>query len=290
MPRLECRLQVSTADGSVRVVRVPRPLLLALLCLLPASLVLAAATAWLARDHQRAQAALARAEAAYEGSRYLYQQLAGELEQVKRLNDRLRIVADDHPPSVNGQFFGVGGVAPALATDGPLQLRLAALGDATQQVAGEAARQARSFRELTRLLEGKAAELATLPTIWPARGWIASPFGRRIDPYTHRWKMHEGVDIAGRFGTPVVASADGVVVRASRDPGGYGRYVLLDHGHATETLYGHLEEVLVRSGDRVRRGDVIGYMGSTGRSTGPHLHYEVRIDGVPRNPLAFMRE
>ena len=98
-----------------------------------------------------------------------------------------------------------------------------------------------------------------------------------------------GVDIAGRYGTPVVASASGAVEKVSYDSS-FGNHVTIDHGRDTETLYAHLEKIIVAAGEQVRRGDVIGYIGSSGRSTGPHLHYEVHERGVPRNPMEYLRE
>ncbi len=275
----------------MHVAHLPRPLLIALAALLPACVVLTVATIALVGHSRQVSAELAALEEGYQGSRYLYDRLNDELAQVRRLNDRLRVVADNRPPSINGQFFGLGGLSPSPSVDAaPLSRRLHDLARATDAAAGEIERQGAGFVELTRLLEGRQAEMATLPSIRPARGWIASPFGRRLDPYNHRWKMHEGIDIAGRFGTPVVASADGEVAKVARDRGGYGQFVLLDHGDTVETLYGHLAQVIVEPGDVVRRGDVIAYMGSTGRSTGPHVHYEVRVAGVHRNPVDYMHE
>jgi len=242
-------------------------------------------------QNRRVAAELSAVEEGYQGSRYLYDQLNHELAQARHLNDRLRVIADNRPPSINGQFFGLGGFSPSPPVGAaPLVRRLDDLAQATGAATAEVERQEQGFVELTRLLEGRQAQMAALPSIWPARGWLSSPFGRRLDPYNHRWKQHEGVDIAGRFGTPVVASADGEVAKVTWDRGGYGHFVLLDHGGTVETLYGHLAQVIVEPGDAVRRGDVIAYMGSTGRSTGPHVHYEVRVAGVHRNPMDYMRE
>jgi len=291
MPRLEFRLQVHRGDGVVRVAHLPRLLLIALTALVPTCVLLTVVAVALIGQNRHVSAELATVEAGYQGSRYLYDRLNDELLQVRRLNDRLRVVADNRPPSINGQFFGLGGLSPSpLAATAPLSRRLDDLARATDAAAEEADQQKKGFVELTRLLEGRREQMATRPSIRPARGWIASPFGRRLDPYTHRWKMHEGIDIAGRFGTPVVASADGEVAKVTWDRGGYGHFVLLDHGDTVETLYGHLAQVIVEPGDAVRRGDVIAYMGSTGRSTGPHVHYEVRVAGVHRNPIDYMRE
>ena len=131
--------------------------------------------------------------------------------------------------------------------------------------------------------------LASTPSIWPTRGWVTSDFGTRIDPYTAERKMHEGLDIATPIGQPVYAPSDGTVVFAGTE-GGYGKVLVIDHGYGVKTRYGHLSEILVHLGDRVGRGDKVALVGNTGRSTGPHLHYEVRVNGVPENPRKFILE
>lgn len=118
---------------------------------------------------------------------------------------------------------------------------------------------------------------------------LTSAFGTRNDPFNGRRARHNGIDIPGPVGTPIYATADGVVGRAQR-LGGYGNYVEIEHGNAIQTRYGHLSAIAVASGQRVRRGEIVGYMGSTGRSTGSHLHYEVRIAGAPVNPVPFVAE
>lgn len=118
---------------------------------------------------------------------------------------------------------------------------------------------------------------------------FTSGFGVRDDPFHRGAAMHPGIDLAGAYGTPIYATADGVVTKAGWNNGGYGNMVELDHGRGIITRYGHMSAVLVREGDHITRGEQIGRMGSTGRSTGNHLHYEVRIDGRPVNPIPFMK-
>jgi murein DD-endopeptidase MepM/ murein hydrolase activator NlpD len=118
---------------------------------------------------------------------------------------------------------------------------------------------------------------------------FTSGFGVRSDPFRGRAAMHGGIDLAGPIGTPVYATADGIVARSEWNNGGYGNLVEINHGQGIETRYGHLSRMIARPGQRVRRGDLIGLMGSTGRSTGSHLHYEVRIDGRAVNPVPFMQ-
>lgn len=136
-------------------------------------------------------------------------------------------------------------------------------------------------------LEERVRWISSTPAISPVRGILTSGFGYRSDPLTHGRGVHQGIDIAAGFGQPVRASADGIVMRAA-DQGGYGKAVFLAHGFGVTTRYGHLSKIDVKPGQRVKRGDVIGKVGSTGRSTGPHLHYEVRVDGDAVNPLAYI--
>src|SRR5690606_23210627 len=117
---------------------------------------------------------------------------------------------------------------------------------------------------------------------------LSSSYGMRVHPVTGRVARHNGIDIPAPRGTPIYATADGIVGRAQR-LGGYGNYVEVEHGNAIQTRYGHMSSYIVRPGQQVRRGDILGYVGSTGRSTGNHLHYEVRIEGAPVNPMPFVR-
>ena len=123
----------------------------------------------------------------------------------------------------------------------------------------------------------------TTPSIWPAAGYVSSPYGLRFDGT----EFHQGIDIAADMGTPIVATADGVVTAAGWN-GGYGNMVDVDHGGGIVTRYGHASALAVTVGQQVRRGEVIAYVGSTGRSTGPHVHYEVRVDGQPVNPAGYL--
>ena len=132
------------------------------------------------------------------------------------------------------------------------------------------------------------ARLAASPTLWPVEGRIASSFGERLDPFSGEGAFHRGVDITARFGQPIIAPADGIVQFAGIE-NGYGRTVILNHGHGVSTLYGHMSGFAVLEGQRIERGDTIGYVGTSGRSTGPHVHYEVHINDVPVNPYKYLR-
>jgi murein DD-endopeptidase MepM/ murein hydrolase activator NlpD len=130
--------------------------------------------------------------------------------------------------------------------------------------------------------------LAAAPTLWPVQGRITGSFGERIDPFSGEGAFHRGVDISSEIGTRIIAPADGVV-RFADFMNGYGRTVLLDHGNGISTLYGHMSGFAVSPGQLVHRGDTVGYVGQSGRSTGPHLHYEVRIFDTPVNPRKYLR-
>jgi len=135
---------------------------------------------------------------------------------------------------------------------------------------------------------GDWTELADAPSMWPVEGRVASSFGERLDPINGEGAFHSGIDIDAPYGTPIRAAGDGIVIGATMEAG-YGREVTLDHGHNVETLYGHLSAIAVFPGQHVTQGQVIGYVGQSGRATGPHLHYEVRLHNVPVNPRKYLR-
>lgn len=135
---------------------------------------------------------------------------------------------------------------------------------------------------------GDWTTLADAPSIWPLEGRVGSSFGQRLDPFNGEGAFHSGIDIDAPYGTPVRATADGDVTGAAMGSG-YGREVELDHGHDVRTVYGHLSAIAVLPGQHVSRGQVIGYVGQSGRATGPHLHYEVRVHNAPVNPHKYLR-
>lgn len=140
-----------------------------------------------------------------------------------------------------------------------------------------------SQEEVRSLLNDQRSLSASTPEGWPIKGWLTSYFGMRKSPYTGRPKMHDGLDIAANTGTPIHVTADGVVARVETSSG-YGKTVVVDHGYGYRTLYAHNSKNLVKRGQRVSRGDKIAEVGNTGRSTGPHVHYEILLNGVPIDP------
>ncbi|OJH41606.1 M23 family metallopeptidase [Cystobacter ferrugineus] len=157
------------------------------------------------------------------------------------------------------------------------------------RLSAEATRQEQSLQELQAYFQDQKSLLASTPSVWPTRGWVTSDFGQRLDPYTAERVGHAGMDIAAPHGKPVDAPSDGTVVFAGLE-GGYGNVIVIDHGYGIKTRFGHLSKILVKAGDRVKRGMQIANVGNTGRSTGPHLHYEVRVNGIPQNPRKFILE
>lgn len=151
--------------------------------------------------------------------------------------------------------------------------------------------QNKSFNAIDEMVKNKEALLAATPAIQPVSNKdlsrMASGFGYRIDPVYKTTKMHAGLDFAAPQGTPIYATADGIIKLAGNMGNGFGNHVVIDHAFSYETLYGHMVRVKVRAGQKIRRGEVIGWVGSTGKSTGPHLHYEVHKNGVEINPIYF---
>ena len=148
-----------------------------------------------------------------------------------------------------------------------------------------------SLKELEKVAEEKEDFLKAVPSIIPIKNEqilrFSSGYGYRIDPFTHKRKMHRGVDLTVPRGTPIYATGDGIIERVDSSVSGYGRHIKINHGFGYQSIYAHLSRYNVRKGQRVQRGDLIGYSGNTGRSAGPHLHYEIIKDGVHQNPIHF---
>lgn len=220
--------------------------------------------------------------------------------QIARLNifdKKLRIIANIEDSKVlaqqKEQLMGIGGGAPQDAEayltspNAKLEGMVKELRSDMAQISIQAETQEKSFTELQVQLARKSAFLASMPSIWPTRGWLTSSYGQRISPFTGLPQLHRGIDIANRMGAPVAASADGVVVKVAWESG-MGKAVTISHGYGMKTEYGHLSEIYVRTGQRVKRGVKIAAVGNTGHSTGPHLHYEVSLNGVSVNPAKYI--
>jgi len=219
--------------------------------------------------------------------------ISATLDRVERFDAKLRTaVTQLQDPERNLAIGPVGTSEVEAQIPGPApaaEANLSALPGKISSLETEAARQEQSLRELQEYFDDQRSLLASTPSIWPARGWVTSDFGTRIDPYTAERKMHQGLDIATPHGQPIYTPSDGTVVFSGTE-GGYGKVLVVDHGYGVKTRYGHLSEIYVKAGDRVNRGDKVAAVGNTGRSTGPHLHYEVRVNGIPENPRKFILE
>jgi len=214
--------------------------------------------------------------------------LKEKMSELSRYNDILRTMADLPDIDPDLRMMGVGG--PLL--EGGVSVRFSSeeLVGKVEADIDQLLRQAKlekaSLDEIREKFSKKKEVLDHTPSIIPTIGYLSSGFGWRRDPFTRRMAMHQGVDIAGRRGTPVYATADGVVSFT-----GYttimGRMVEINHGYGYKTIYGHLSKIVVRRGKNVKRGDKIGEMGNSGRTTGTHLHYQVELNGKPVNPLNY---
>ena len=169
------------------------------------------------------------------------------------------------------------------------QEMIASIKDGIDWLSKEAATQEQFLRELSLAAEQKSSRWAATPSIWPVKGWVTSGFGPRVSPFTEKPAWHDGLDIGAAANAPVQAPAQGRVTVVSFDPK-LGNLVKVDHGFGIETLYGHLAKALVKEGQRVKRGEVVGLVGSSGLATGPHLHYMVKVHGQTLDPVKYILE
>ena len=224
---------------------------------------------------------------------------ANEINQLKlnlvaldTFEKKIRVIANLEKTDGQDNLFGVGGATPEdLDTNASLRRDqsglIRSMHDQIDQLEGASFYQEQDFTSLLGQLEEKKNLLACTPSVRPAKGWISSRFGYRISPFTGRRELHAAYDIANREGSPIISPANGIVTFVGKK-GAYGNLVMIDHGYGLVTRYGHLKSIDVKRGSKVRRGEVIAKMGNTGRSTGPHVHYEVRLNGVPVNPEKYI--
>jgi murein DD-endopeptidase MepM/ murein hydrolase activator NlpD len=214
-----------------------------------------------------------------------YEQNAGKLqiklEYLQRMVSKLGVMAGLEQTLPDANVGGVGGV-PAAESKAPT-LDPVTLHEMDRSLSHLTERS----NELTKFYEDQSVLLASTPSIWPVRGYLSATFGNRIDPFTGQRDFHAGIDISTPLGTKIQAPADGVVI-AVGVKGAYGNAVTVDHGFGIVTQYGHMAAFNVKRGQRVRRGDVIGFVGSTGRSTAPHLHYEVWVRDQAQDPIHYI--
>jgi murein DD-endopeptidase MepM/ murein hydrolase activator NlpD len=234
------------------------------------------------------QAELDRLQVENQQQRNELQRLVAGLEDMQKemrlmaqTDAKVRIMADLSKPKTD-TMAGIGG-PPEIDEDdsfAQLQTRI-------DQMRRDIDLRRESQEEIQGFLNDQRSMVGAEPDGWPVKGWLTSSFGMRKSPFTGKRKMHEGYDIAARTGTPIFATADGVVSKSETVPG-YGKLVVIEHGYGYRTYYGHNSKNLVRAGQRIVRGQKIALVGNTGRSTGSHIHYEIRRNGVPVNPKKFL--
>jgi len=219
-----------------------------------------------------------------------------EMTRLGRFEKKLRVItALEGSSQATQQDWGVGGSyglsSHSLTTSLTHEAKALAskLSNDLGHLTAQAKVQTISFQELDHFFKNQKSFLESTPSIWPTRGWVTSNFGFRKSPFTGLRERHEGWDIGARTGSAIRATAAGVVAVSGREHG-YGKMIELDHGYGVVTRYGHNSKNLVKAGAKVKRGQIIALVGSTGRSTGPHLHYEVLLNGVPTNPKNYILE
>ncbi|MBU0462760.1 MAG: M23 family metallopeptidase [Proteobacteria bacterium] len=219
--------------------------------------------------------------------------LKKQVDNLSKFEDKVRLIADINQTSDSSGLIGIGGIPKnELGPDIPLGKKhnnlMREMHQQINQTSLAAKKQGLDFEDLIKQLEQKRNYLASTPSIRPVNGgWITSKFGYRTSPFTGQKDFHSGIDISNRSGTEIIASADGRISYAARKMY-IGNMVVIDHGHGLNTRYGHLKKILVKEGQKVKRGDVIALLGNTGQSTGPHVHYEIQLNGTPVNPLNYI--
>ncbi|MGA2091594.1 MAG: M23 family metallopeptidase [Endomicrobiales bacterium] len=216
------------------------------------------------------------------------------LEQVKENDQQIRSLLGMKSKKAIIENEGQGGPSKEdtqdlhlLLTDTVHEMTQADIARKTAALQDETRKRIDSYKEICSTIHGERSQFHCTPNIWPCQGHITSGFGYRVHPIYETSEFHSGLDIANAQGTPIYATADGMV-KLAEWTSGYGRLVVIDHGYSYCTLYGHTEKMIVTKGERVHRGQLIAYMGSTGASTGSHLHYEVQFKGSPVNPAHYL--
>ena len=290
----------SKKAAAIRRYRLPRPLAKLILFFIPIFFILLGYFSfdYVIMRQKALELSRLRGETQLQRSQiHFFSEKIGELEKkiggMREFDRRLRILANlEGSEESTRRFFGVGGpshedIRETLLLQRNEEELMRQMRQDLERLDEEATAEGNSLKELESLLQNKRVQLTHTPSIWPTRGWFTSGFGYRISPFTGLRQMHEGIDISNRIGTPIMAPADGLVTNIGRE-WGFGKILVISHGFGFITRYGHLSRINVKIGQKVKRGQKIAEMGSTGRSTGPHLHYEVRVNGVPVNPIKYV--
>jgi murein DD-endopeptidase MepM/ murein hydrolase activator NlpD len=218
--------------------------------------------------------------------------LENQLSKLKDFDKKIRIIANLEKGQKTTSMAGLGGPSPSdirekLKSERDGEGLIRQIRTDIERLQSEAISREESLSELEKLLQNKKEMLAHTPSIWPTMGWVTSGFGFRTDPFTGLTQMHEGFDISNRMGTPVVTPADGIISDRGNDLAS-GNLIVISHGFGMISYYGHLNKILVKVGQKVKRGEKIAEFGMSGKTTGPHLHYEVRLNDIPVNPMRYI--
>jgi murein DD-endopeptidase MepM/ murein hydrolase activator NlpD len=219
--------------------------------------------------------------------------LTNKIDNLSKFEDKVRLIADINQTSDSSGLIGIGGIPnndldPDISLEKNHNTLMREMHQQINQLNVAAKMQTLDFDNLINQLEEKINRLASKPSIRPVKGgWITSKFGYRKSPFTGQKEFHSGMDISNKSGTKIVATANGRVSFAAKKAY-MGNRIVIDHGNGMNTRYLHLKKILVKQGQKVKRGDVIALLGNTGQSTGPHVHYEIQLNGIPVNPLNYI--
>jgi Membrane proteins related to metalloendopeptidases len=270
--------------------------------ILIASIVAVLVTLYVVYDYasiKRDRAELARLRAQTQEQSQQFRDLAikidgfaDRMEELRQFDKKIRILSADQTGRDKKLPLGIGGSNNETRMKDLLnqdqQKLITGMRKSIAKLNEDANDREKSFNELLNFLHEQKSILAATPSIWPVKGWVTSEFGVRESPFSSGVEFHKGLDISTRFGNEIVAPADGLVVMSSYYPQD-GNFVKIDHGRGLATGFAHLSRMVVKQGMRVKRGDIIGYVGDTGRSTGSHLHYSVFVNNVPVNPRKYLK-
>lgn len=288
-------------DGvnTVKQIKIPKILVNFLLALI---LAVTAFLLWGSYDYYRIKSKVPEQARLLDENRQKEAQLVALTGKIDKINskmveliefdNKLKVMADLEPGVDNTQFLGIGGPDSTLmdsdySVENAHKTLVRLMHQSIDNLDTAISIQTEEKQELYKFLENQKSILACTPSIWPAKGWPNDGFGYRKSPFTGKKEFHEGLDISARKGSPVVAPADGYISFVGKS-NSFGNYITITHGYGYKTRYGHLSKTLVTKGQAVKRGEKIALIGSTGRSTGPHLHYEILRNNVPVDPKTYI--
>jgi murein DD-endopeptidase MepM/ murein hydrolase activator NlpD len=288
-------------DGinSVKQFKIPKILVKSLLLFIFA---FTAFLVWASIDYYKVKSRVPEQARLIEENRQKEAQLVALTSKIDKINNKmveliefdnkLKVMADLEPGVDNTQFLGIGGPDSTFldsdySSENAHKTLVRLMHQSIDNLDTAISVQTEEKHELYKFLENQKSILACTPSIWPAKGWPNDGFGYRKSPFTGKKEFHQGLDISARKGTPVISPADGYVSFVGKS-NSFGNYITITHGYGYKTRYGHLSKTLVTKGQAVKRGEKIALIGSTGRSTGPHLHYEVHRNNVPVDPKVYL--